>query len=325
MGADDGGRHTVSSGSMTKRGAERKIARFKAQPMRPGDPRVRPHGRLIVIGGGEDKEDEKVILRQVALRAGAGRLVVATLATSEPKASFDEYEQVFRGLGVRHVYHFDVEERAEAESARAMQVFEEATCVFFTGGDQLKITSLIGDTPVFSRIYEIFAEGGTIAGTSAGAAIMTETMLIGGGQNGSHRIDENLRLGAGLGFAKDLVVDQHFAERGRISRLLAVVGQNPRIIGVGIDENTAIDIRPNQDFRVIGEGGVTVLDGSSVDYTNLAEEESDRTMSLFGVTLHLLSQGDVFDLRTREPRSRPAAVVDAELGTERSDDDEESD
>jgi cyanophycinase len=143
---------------------------------------------------------------------------------------------------------------------------------------------------------------------------MSETMLVGGGQNGSHRIGDALQLAPGFGFAKDMVIDQHFAERGRVSRLLAVVGQNPRIIGVGIDENTAIHVKPNKSFRVIGDGGVTVLDGRSVAYSNVAEARPRDTMSLFGVTIHLLSMGDEFDLRRREPSAHPAEDVEEEIG-----------
>jgi cyanophycinase len=298
---------------MTRRGVERKLARFKVEPVRPGDQLTRPKGRLLIIGGHEDKQNDKLVLRALAERVGSGKLVVATLATEEPRQAWEEYEAVFRSLGVPHVFHFEVESRAEAESVRAMTVLEGATGVFFTGGDQLKITSLIGDTPAYSRILEIFMEGGTIAGTSAGASVMTETMLVGGGGNGSHRLESNLRLAAGFGFAKDMVIDQHFAERGRIGRLLAVVGQNPRIIGIGIDENTAIELVPNRRFRVIGEGGVTVLDGRDVTYSNFADEQADRSMSLFGVRLHQLSQGDTFDVKRREPKSGAASDIDLEI------------
>jgi cyanophycinase len=301
---------------MATSGAERKLAQFKERPLRPGDPRLRPTGRLVIIGGHEDKANEKLILRRVAQLVGSGKLVVATLATSEPAASWHEYERVFRGLGVRHVFHLDVTERGDAETVGPMRVLEDATGVFFTGGDQLKITSLIGDTPVFSRIYEILIEGGVVAGTSAGASVMTETMLIGGESAHSHRIEDNLRLAPGFGFAKDMVIDQHFAERGRINRLLAVIAQNPRIIAIGIDENTAIELRPQRDFRVLGDGGVTVLDGRSIGYTNVAEASQAETLSLFGVTLHLLSQGDHFDLARRSPDPHPAGAVDEEIGIE---------
>jgi cyanophycinase len=196
----------------------------------------------------------------------------------------------------------------------AMAVLEDANAVFFTGGDQLRITSLIGDTPTYSRIFEILIEGGTLAGTSAGASVMSETMLVGGGQDGSHRIGDTIQLAPGFGFAKDMVIDQHFAERGRVSRLLGVVGQNPRILGIGIDENTAIEFTPLKGFRVIGDGGVTVLDGRGVTYGNLAEGRTDDTMSLFGVTLHLLSMGDRFDFKTRLPHAHPAELVEEEIG-----------
>ena len=281
--------------------AARKVKRFKEVPLRPGDPGVRPKGQLLIIGGREDKEDERIILRELAEQVGDGKLVVATLASGSPGEMWETYEPVFRRLGVRHVYHLNIESRADASSVRCMKILEDASVVFFTGGDQVKITSLIGDTPTFSRIYEIFTEGGTIAGTSAGASVMSETMMVGGNGDSTHRIGEALRLAPGFGFAKDMVIDQHFAERGRIGRLLGVVGQNPRIVGVGIDENTAIMLRPHRDFRVLGDGGVTVLDGRNVTYSNIGEGESGETMSVFGVTLHLLGNGDVFDLTRRCP------------------------
>ena len=294
--------------------AERKVRQFKAEPLRPGDPRLRPKGQLLIIGGGEDRKDEKEILSELASLTGRGKLVVATLASESPDELWETYQPLFRGLGVSHVHHLHIESRAEASTPRAMRVLEDATAVFFTGGDQLKITSLVGDTPVFSRMYEIFVNGGTIAGTSAGASIMSETMMVSGDGDESHRIREGLQLAPGFGFAKDVVIDQHFAERGRIGRLLGVVSQNPRVIGIGIDENTAILMRPHRDFRVLGEGGVTVLDGRHVTYSNIAEAEQGCTMSVFGVTLHLLGAGDVFDLRRREPQDLPAM----ETGGERS-------
>src|SRR4051812_6187076 len=231
--------------------AERKLAQFREEPLRPGDPRHKPKGTLLIIGGHEDKEDEKLILRRFVQLTGSGKLVVATVASGEAKASWEEYERLFRGLGAPHVFHLDVRERADADSVHAQKVLEGATSVFFTGGDQLRITSLVGDTPSYSRIFEIFLDGGVIAGTSAGASLMSETMMVSGGQEGSHRIEDSLRLAPGFGFAKDMVIDQHFAERGRVNRLLGVVAQNPRVLGIGIDENTAIEAT-TRNFRVLG-------------------------------------------------------------------------
>ena len=291
---------------MPRTTAEKKIRQFKEEPLRPGDPRYPVKGRLLIIGGHEDKEGEKQILRELAGLVGDGKLVVATLASESPDEMWETYEPVLRNLGVPHVHHLNIEDREEASSVRVMRILEDATAVFFTGGDQLKITSMIGDTPAFSRIHEILIEGGTIAGTSAGASVMSETMMVGGNGSSSYRINEGLRLAPGFGFAKDMVIDQHFAERGRVGRLLGVVGQNPRVIGIGIDEDTAVLMRPNRNFRVIGEGAVTVLDGKSVTHTNIAEDETGDTMSVFGVTLHVLGKGDAFDLRTRKPRDLPS-------------------
>jgi cyanophycinase len=137
---------------------------------------------------------------------------------------------------------------------------------------------------------------------------------VGGGQNGSHRIGPDLQLAPGFGLAKDMVIDQHFAERGRIGRLFAVIAQNPRILGVGLDENTAIVLEGSSEFRVIGDGAVYVVDGASVTATNIAEEQPDRAMSLYNATVHVLTQGDRFRLKTRSPIAGPADSVDEEVG-----------
>jgi len=297
----------------SRNGAQRRVRQFKNRPARPGDPRVRPKGRLLIIGGHEDRNDGKVILRELANLVGSGKLVVATVASEKPDSMWDEYEDAMRAVGVRHLHHLQVESRTDAESVRAMRVLEGANGVFFTGGDQLRLTTMIGDTPVFSRCHEIFANGGVIAGTSAGAAVMSETMIVSGNGDASPRIGELLQLAPGFGFAKDMLIDQHFAERGRLGRLMGVVAQNPRILGVGIDENTAIEVEPSRRFRVFGKGGVTVLDGSNVTYTNVVAEATDRALSVFGVRLHLLTQGDEFNLEDRSPTDGSAEEVDEEL------------
>ncbi len=275
------------------------------------DPTPVPRGTLIIIGGHEDKEDEKLILRAVAARAGGGRLVVATVASEMPDDLWETYERVFRGLGVRHVYHLNVESRDEAKTERKLRILDDATVVFFTGGDQLKITSRLGDTPIYERLHEIYEGGGTIAGTSAGASVVCETMLVSGGHGGSNNIAGDLRMAPGFGLFPGVIIDQHFAERGRISRLVAAVTQNPRILGIGIDENTAI-VRERQTLRVLGEGAVYVVDAQDLSYTNLTEEAGDRTISAYHLRLHLLSMGDEFDLVSREPSNHPAEVVEEE-------------
>ena len=138
-------------------------------------------------------------------------------------------------------------------------------------------------------------------------------MLVSGSGSESHRIGGSLQMAPGFGFLPGVIIDQHFAERGRIGRLTAAVAQNPRIVGMGIDEDTAVVCNPKHCFRVLGAGAVYVVDGSDVTYTNLTEEQTDRTLTVFNVRLHLLSQGDEFDLTTRTPTSHPAEEVEREL------------
>jgi cyanophycinase len=270
------------------------------------------HGTAIAIGGHEDKKEEKRILREVASRVGSGRLVVTTIASSEPEEMWATYEPLFRNLGVRHVHHLDVRTREDALEDKHIRVLDDATVVFFTGGDQLKVTSQIGDTPCYERIREIYESGGTIAGTSAGASVMSETMMVGGDGDSSLRLGDELRMAPGLGIVSGVLIDQHFAERGRVGRLLAAVTQNPRIVGLGIDENTAAVVR-GQHLTVLGSGAIYVLDGRRVSYSNVAEASEDKTMSVFNVTLHLLTEGNVLDLISREPRTRPSRLREREV------------
>jgi cyanophycinase len=266
---------------------------------------TRKRGALVVIGGHEDKEGDRLILRELARRAGRGKLVVATVASEEPARYWETYESVFRALGVPHVYHLDVRSRDEAKSERKVAILDDAAVVFFTGGDQLKITSRLGDSPIYERLCQIYSEeGGTIAGTSAGASMMCETMLVRGDQERSARLGAPLVMAPGLGFVKNAIVDQHFAQRGRIGRLLGAVAHNARVLGIGIDENTAA-IFENGRFDVIGENAVYVVDGSSATYSNVAELEEDHALSLFDVRLHVLSHGDRFNLEKRTARGSP--------------------
>lgn len=268
---------------------------------------------LIVIGGHEDKEGPRIILREVARHIGDGKLVVTTVASSEPEGLFDEYERVFRNVGIRHVFKLPIASRAEARREANVRVLDGATGVFFTGGDQLKITSQIGDTPIFRRIQEIHHDGGVIAGTSAGASVLCETMLVAGESESSPRVSDSVQMAPGLGLFPGVIVDQHFAERGRMGRLVGAVAQNPKILGLGIDENTAVVVERARRLRVLGDGAVYVVDGANVTDSNLTEEEPERTLSIFDVRLHLLSQGDSFDLHQRRPSKLPARGSHGEL------------
>jgi cyanophycinase len=264
-------------------------------------------GTLIIIGGGERKDDEGTVLQEVARRADNGKLVVATIATAEPQETWEDYRKIFTKLGVKKVEWLDVRIREEGFKEEVVRILDEAAVVFFTGGDQLKITSQLGDSYVYRRIEEIYEKGGTIAGTSAGASVMSETMLISGDGDESHKVDAVLGMAPGLGLIRNAVVDQHFAQRGRLGRLLGAITQNPRTLGIGLDENTAIVVHGDEHFEVIGAGAVYVLDGGKVSYSNLAEpkQEMEKTMAVFDVKLHVLSEGNRFNLKDRRPEVPP--------------------
>jgi len=266
---------------------------------------------LIIIGGREDRSNNKIILGEVARRVGSGKLVVTTVAMANGTDQlFEQYEKAFRSLGVKHLYNLEISERQEATMPGKVKILDDAAGVFFTGGDQIKITSQIGDTPIFQRIREIYDDGGVIAGTSAGAAVMSETMLVEGGDENSHVIAGSVRMAPGLGLISGVIVDQHFMERGRFGRLIGAVAQNPKNLGIGIDEQTAIVVERGNGFYVLGSGGVYVVDGTGVTYSNVAEEDPHKTISIYNVRMHMLSQGDRFDLLNRIPRQMKGRAME---------------
>ncbi len=266
----------------------------------------RSRGPLIIIGGGEDKEGKRVILREVAKHLDGGRLVLATVASHEPEGYFEAYQNAFADLGIEDLVELYVNDRAETLDPEKLRLLDGAAGVFFSGGDQLRISSQIGDTPIEQRVREIHERGGLLAGTSAGASVMSETMLVKGTSGESYKIGD-LHMAPGLGLVRDAIIDQHFAERGRFGRLLGAVAHNPRELGIGIDEDTAIVVENGDQFTVLGSGAVYVVDGASVTYSSLSERNPEGIMDIHRVTLHVLGAGACFDLRTRQP----AAPADA--------------
>lgn len=259
----------------------------------------------MIIGGNEHKDGDRPILEELARRAGSGTLVVATLASEEPEAQWKQYQTLFHELGVRKVEQLDVRRREELLEDPRLELLDTATVVFCAGGDQLKITSRFGGTPLCDRVRRFYEAGGTIAGTSSGASVMSETMLVSGEGDQSHVVGGSLRMAPGLGFMPGVIIDQHFAERGRMGRLLGAVAQNPRLLGIGIDEDTAVLFDGRRELRVLGSGAVYIVDGRGMTYTNTAEDDA-RVASVYGLTVHTLSASDRFDLQTREPGRLPA-------------------
>ena len=265
------------------------------------DEERRRKGCLIIIGGGEERDPkgERKILREVARHVRGGKLVLATVASHRPEGYFDEYERAFADLDVGELVELYVEERSRAGDREKLAVLDDAAGIFFSGGDQLRITSQIGDTGIEAKVRALYDRGGVVAGTSAGASVMSETMLVKGSSKETHRIGD-LHMSPGMGLVRHVIIDQHFAERGRFGRLLGAVAHNPRVLGLGIDEDTAAIVE-GDCFEVIGSGAVYVVDGTDVSYCNVAEARSDCALSMHDVRIHVLSEGDSFDLKARRP------------------------
>ncbi len=259
-------------------------------------------GRLLIIGGAEDRACGTGILeRFVDLSGGGGaRIVVITTATVAPERAFAEYERVFRRLGVRRVRELPIRGRSDADGTAAAGLLGEATGAFLCGGDQSRLRTLVGSR-LNARLRDRLAAGLAIGGTSAGATALGATMILGG--DGADVAAGAVRTGPGLGLMPKALIDMHFGERGRLPRLLSAVTLDPERLGIGIDENTAICATPDA-FEVLGAGAVSVVDAQRA--TVVHPDSDGDPVTLFDVRLHLLPAGCVFDLAARCPAVGPA-------------------
>lgn len=257
-------------------------------------------GTLVVIGGAEDKSGDCLILRRFLELSGGSeaRITILTTATVRPGETGGVYARLFDGFGASQVTVCDVQDRKAAGLTVHIQQILDATGVFFCGGDQLRITSILGGTPLEAALLSRYREGVVIAGTSAGASAMSDLMIV-EGQDDETPKKCTLKMAPGLGLLEEIVVDQHFAQRGRIGRLLLAVSQNPYVLGIGLDENTAVIVHPDARFEVIGSQTATVLDARPVSHTNVSELEPDQSLAVVGATIHVLPQGYGFDLKAR--------------------------
>lgn len=258
----------------------------------------RKTGRLLLIGGGERRDGDHRVLQHFVKEAGGkkARVLVCGAALDESEGSVKEYESIFEDLGVGEVWGAPISDRSEADGDEVVERLMDSTALFLTGGDQLRITSLMAGTRLGDRLKHRNDEGGyLIAGTSADAAAMGSVMLLGGAEHGTvRRVD--VKIGPGLGYLRDSVVDTHFNERGRVSRLLAIFAQNSQVLGIGIDADTALDVHVGSHYQVVGSGTVTVFNGR-VSFSNAARVQEDEPMAVSGVQLHVLVEGYGFDPR----------------------------
>lgn len=265
------------------------------------------------IGGAEDKVGRMTVLREVVRLAGgpATRLVVISTASSLGDEITHAYLQLFATLGVTEVVGIRPESRAEAADPALIAAVEQCTAVFMTGGNQVKLATLLVGTPLGDAIVAAHERGALVAGTSAGASICSRHMVSfgPGGATPKFRISH---VSEGLGLLDDVIVDQHFTQRNRFGRLLALIAANPGQLGVGVDEDTAAIFRPDGVLEVKGRGVLTIVDGSDL-VTTAYTATGTQPLMISGLKLHSLPRGAKFDLTTRTLISAPGLPVEDPL------------
>jgi cyanophycinase len=263
-------------------------------------------GTVIIIGGAEDKVRDRVILNRFVSLAGGTDATIAVISTASSLGAEagERYKQVFGDLGVHRVRPLHAITRPQANDEASALTIRDATGIFLTGGNQLRLSSTIGGTRLADAILDRFRNGAVVAGTSAGASAMSSHMIAFGasGATPKHRMAQ---ISAGLGLLPGVIVDQHFQQRNRLGRLLSVIAQNPSLLGLGVDEDTAGVVGPDHILEVIGRGSITVVDGAGSE-TDAWEIKGHRPLMISGVVLHSLPSGYRFDLRRRNRIATPA-------------------
>jgi cyanophycinase len=256
-------------------------------------------GWIAPIGGAEDKHDAPHVLRRFLRLSGGSDASVVVIPTASQLADTGErYVRLFRELGAGEVQAIDFDTRRDATEPRRVEAIQRASGVFFTGGNQLRLSTLIGGTPVAQAVRRANAAGVPVAGTSAGAAFLSEHMIA-FGEEGATPVAGAVRLAPGLGLTNRFVIDQHFRQRDRLGRLLAALAYNPFAVGIGLDEDTAAFIAPDNTVHVEGSGAITVVDASDVAFSSMDSVAEGRPVCLLGVKLHVLTAGATFNLHTR--------------------------
>lgn len=268
-------------------------------PATPTDNNFR--GYLVPIGGAEGKKkDSKILTRYVELCGGEAARILVIPTASELDETGPMYLELFQDMGA-HAICMPVEKREQCFEEEIIAKLTEATGIFITGGNQLRLSTILGGTPVARTIRRRNADGVHVAGTSAGAAIMSEHMIAGGRSGPSPR-ESGVELGPGLGLTNRAIIDQHFSQRGRMGRLLSALSFNPFICGMGIDENTAAFIAPDGDVEVVGKGTITIIDPADLRHSSMSYVSKAQAITLLGLRLHILAEGSHFNLETREAR-----------------------
>jgi cyanophycinase len=266
-------------------------------------------GHVIPVGGAEEKVGDTMILRRfVALCGGEAARIAIIPTASERDDTGAKYSAVFTALGAAETIVLPITERPHAEDPNHVTALDRATGIFLTGGNQLRLSTLIGGTDVARAIRRRNSEGVHVAGTSAGAAFLCEHMIAFGKEGASPRA-RIVTLAPGLGLTNRVIIDQHFRQRDRLGRLLTAISYNPFAIGIGLDENTAAFIAPDHSLEVVGSGALTVVDPSELQFSSMARVRKNDPVCLIGLRLHILDHGSTFNLHTREAAAAPAIAL----------------
>lgn len=257
-------------------------------------------GYLVAIGGAEDKESELEILSRVFALAPADNREVAVIATAsgKPDEVLPAYEAAFGRLGAPRVHALEVRERKDAADPESMRAIGRSGVIFFTGGDQLRLTNVLGGSDILEAIRARFLAGAVVAGTSAGAVALSTTMIYNGGAaDALHK--GAVKMSSGLGFVDGLIIDSHFLERGRFTRLMEVGATNPEHLGVGLGEDTAAIIRPDRVLEAVGPGHVILIDSRDLASSNVADLAMGEAVAIENMVMHALIAGHGFDIDGR--------------------------
>jgi len=261
-------------------------------------------GHLVIIGGAEDKYNERRILRKFVQLAGAeeAKILIIPVASDFPEFSADIYTHAFRKMNIDpgNIRVLRATSRQEILEADADSLFDSVTGVFISGGDQMRLVSILGGTSFAMRLSEkVHQTNLVLAGSSDGAAGMSTSMIVRGDGVPAPHVGA-IRLSPGLGILQNIIIDQHFSERGRISRLITAVSYNPHNLGVGIDENTAVILDSEGILEVLGNGTVTIVDGSQVSYNDIAEVHEKEPFAITGLQIHILRDALRYDYANRQ-------------------------
>ncbi|MSP59510.1 MAG: cyanophycinase [Myxococcales bacterium] len=264
-------------------------------------------GYIVPVGGAEDKVGSASILRRFVEVSGGDGARIAIIPTA---SSLDDtgarYQRIFLDRGASEASVLPWINRADTTRQDWLAILDNATGVFLTGGNQLRISSILGGTPVAKAIRRLNARGVTVGGTSAGAAVLSEHMIAYGDDGGTPRAGA-ATLAPGLGMTNRVVIDQHFRQRDRLGRLLTALAYNPFAIGLGLDEDAAAFIGPDERITVVGSGAITVVDAAALEHSSIASTEVGQPVCMTGIRVHILVAGASFDLHRREARPPDAA------------------